>query len=150
MAKRTKSQSGALSRRKGASFERSVVKALQDAGIACRRNTGQAGSARVQGCDIEDTDFWIECGHGKWMDPRWKYEQAQGDRDSCDDPRPVVVIWKRDGWRSPLVTIGVLDLYELEVGACHHPLAGECQTLATIDLVDWIEMARAYMPPEGR
>lgn len=135
MTKRTQSQSGALSRRKGASFERSVVKALQAAGIACRRNTGQAGSARVQGCDIEDTDFWIECTHGKAADPRAKYEQAERDQESSADAwRPVVVIWKRDGMREVLATVALGDVGQPERTELD-------SVLVTMSLEDWCRIA---------
>lgn len=144
MTKRTRSQSGALSRRKGASFERSVVKALQAAGIACRRNTGQAGSAKVQGCDIEDTSWWIECGHGKAMDPRAKYEQAERDQERTatvdGEWRPIVVVWKRDGMREVLVTLQVCALLDaLGEGAVGNRMDG---TLITMSLADWCELAK--------
>lgn len=139
---RTKSQSGRLARNKGANFERSVVKLLQTRGIGCRRNTGQAGSAGVQGCDIEDTDVWIECGHGKVMDPRKKFAQAELDRDLNHDDRPIAVIWKRDGMRSILVTMGLHDLHRLAYGAAASPVASEYQALATVELDEWIDMLR--------
>lgn len=137
---RTQSQLGRLRRRKGANFERAVVNILQAKGIGCRRNTGQAGSARVQGCDIEDTDAWIECGHGKKMDPRKKFAQAELDRDLNHDDRPIAVIWKRDGMRSILVTMGLHDLHRLAYGSAASPVASEYQALATVELDEWIAM----------
>lgn len=134
---RTRSQAGKLSRRKGAAFERQVVKLLQEAGIGCRRNTGQAGSARVQGCDIEDTNWWIECGHGKAMDPRLKWLQAEEDCARCEDFRPIAVIWRRD--HGPIqVTVAFGDLLHVDRTLC-----GDIErTMLTMSFADWIRWAR--------
>ena len=144
---RTRAQAGALSRRKGASFERHVVRILQDAGIGCRRNTGQAGSARVQGCDIEDTDWWIECCHAKGADPAAKYEQAVRDQESGADVadgwrewRPIVVIWRRDGMRETLATMAMVDMCAL-AGSDGKPVW--YGVFATVGLEDWCRMAVA-------
>ena len=144
---RTRAQAGALSRRKGASFERAVVRILQDAGIGCRRNTGQAGSASVQGCDIEDTDWWIECCHGKAANPAAKYEQAVRDQSESwayqegGDWRDIVVIWKRDGMREPLATMEVATCCRLAGVVERHRLSWGGVPV-TMSLTDWCQMAK--------
>ena len=142
---RTRAQAGALSRRKGASFERAVVRDLQDAGIGCRRNTGQAGSASVQGCDIEDTDWWIELTHAKAANPAAKYEQAVRDQEAgayeTGEWRPIVVIWKRDGMRETLATMQVCAMLDaLGEDAVGNHMDGD---LVTMSLTAWCRMAKA-------
>lgn len=134
-SKRTRVQSGALSRRKGGTFERLVVKALQEAGIGCRRNTGQAGSARVQGCDIEDTDWWIECTHGARVDVAKKRAQAERDKAGCGDTRPIAIVWRVN--RGPVqVTMRSSDLIE----PCDADRRYAQRVMVTVSLIDWIQV----------
>lgn len=133
---RTRSQSGALAREKGERFMRECVRILQDAGIGCQKRSQYRG-ARKDGCDIEDTDWWIECTHGKGADPRVKYAQAvrDQDRDASDVEivyRPIVVLWKRHGMRGILATMQLGN-----VSSTHYPDA-----LVTMSIEDWIRIAK--------
>lgn len=150
---RTRSQSGKLSREKGERFMRECVRILQDAGIGCQKRSQYRG-ARKDGCDIEMTDWWIECTHGKGADPRVKYAQALRDQDErqasscswCDGTvtgahgercaealyRPIVVLWKRDGMRGILATMQLGN-----VSSNHYPDA-----LVTMSIDDWIRIAK--------
>lgn len=127
---RTRSQAGKLARTKGASFERLVVKLLEKAGIECRRNLAQTRGARQDGCDIEGTDWWIECTHGASC-ASWGALIAKHSRASAEaDRRPVVVIYRRTGSRDVMAAWNMQTdhlMITTELGswlrlrATHHP-----------------------------
>lgn len=106
--------------RKGKAFERKVVAELRRLfPDACRRAM-QARGGR-EGADIDFTPgFWIECGHGKRMDPVTKLAQAIADsanaprRGSLPAPHPVIplAITMRD--RGEMVaTMRLTDLVDV-------------------------------------
>lgn len=129
---------GKRSVEKGKAFERKVVRLLQEAGIACERNIKQSRSARKEGCDIEMTDWWIECGHGKAMDPRLKWLQAEEDCARCEDFRPIAVIWRRD--HGPIqVTVAFGDLVARQRWDGYSDLES---AMLTMSLADWIRFVR--------
>lgn len=137
MAKRTP---GKTAVEKGKAYERKIVNVLKAAGIECKRNVAQSRSAKREGCDIEGTPWWIELTHAKAADPEAKWEQAFADQDG-GDMRPIIVIWRRDGFRGDLATMTIeaaIDLY----GASHgDPLHGyDSGPLVTMALEDAIEM----------
>lgn len=120
---------GRSNRNRGAVFERLIVRKLQDAGIACERNIAQSRSASREGCDIEGTDWWIECGTGATVNPRAKFDQ--GCRDNASDDRPVVAITRR-GRGDVLATVGITgDVF------------GPFPVVVTMSLEDWIRIAKA-------
>jgi hypothetical protein len=113
---RTKSQNGRRSRSKGAAFERWVAAELRRYGVPAERNIAQARTAAREGCDVEDSRWWIECKVGARIDVRGAYLQALHDRDE----RPIVVVHKRDRCE-------VQATIEIR------------QVLVTMRFVDWIE-----------
>jgi len=92
--------SGKLSRNKGATFERLIATELKEVHPGARRGVGQTQSAG-NGADVEGTPFWIECKHGKQPNIRAAYKQAIEARKEADDPRPVLVVSRRD--REPIM-----------------------------------------------
>lgn len=129
---RTAQQNGKRSRTKGHQWERDLVRILQAAGIGCRRNIAQAHTARLEGCDVEDTDYWLEAKCGAKPDPVSAYAQAERDRPD-HDARPIVVLWKRDR-REPMATLALYD-------AAHRgkPDAYLGGPLVTMTMAAWIE-----------
>ena len=106
-------------RAKGIAFELLVADILRSTFPTVRRRAMQARGGR-EGADLENTSgFWIECGHGKRMDPVKKWNQAAND---CISGTPenalgpiAVAITRRD--RGPiLATIHVSDLIRLLEG----------------------------------
>lgn len=105
---RTKSQNGRRSRAKGAAFERWVVSELRRVGLPAERNIAQVRTAAREGCDVEGTEWWIECKVGAAPNPFTAYVQAESDRPD-HDARPILVAWKRDR-HEPMVTAQIHDL----------------------------------------
>ena len=131
---RTAAQNGRRSRTKGHAFERWVANAMRDAGLPAERNIAQTRSAAREGCDVEGSEWWIECKVGAAPDPRAAYAQALGDRGG-DDDRPIVVVWKRDRCE-PQATIGLYD------AALSHRGLLRVGPLVTMRFVDWLEIAK--------
>jgi hypothetical protein len=144
---RTKSQNGRRSRTKGHNFERWVVDQLQGIGIACERNIAQSRTAAREGCDVEGTDWWIECGCGATVDPRAKYAQAWSDwhRAPVSDVRPIVVITKRDRME-PLVTAAASELCAMYFEPVGRQMDGP---LVTLRFADWLELVTPAQQPSA-
>lgn len=109
---------GKRSVEKGKAYERKIVNVLKAAGIECERNVAQSRSAKREGCDIEGTPWWIELTHAKAADPVAKWEQALADAGEADR-RPILVIWRRDGFHGDLATMSMdaaIDLYGAKFG----------------------------------
>jgi hypothetical protein len=85
--------SGATSRRKGTSWERTVAQLLRDVGFAAITSRAATGGAQ-NGYDIvTDAPVSVECKNvAKWDLSGW-VDQAIGQADDC----PAVVMIKRRG-----------------------------------------------------
>ena len=136
---KTRSQIGRSNVTKGKAFERWVVNQLQAAGIACERNIAQSRSAKREGCDVEGTDWWIECGYGKTIDPRSKYAQASSDwYAAADDLRPIVVVTKRPHCE-PQATMALAEAATLYVGPMGRSSDGPLVTMRFVDWLEWVK-----------
>ena len=94
-APKTRSQLGSRSKTKGKVFERLVTRKLREAGIEANRGYWQSlGGGTVP--DVMVEGLWIECGHGKAMEPRVKLEQAEGYVATCKLPVVPVAITRRN------------------------------------------------------
>ena len=103
--------SGKRSRNKGASFERLIANHMKTVFPSARRGVGQYQSAG-NGADVEGTDYWIECKHGKQPNIRAAYEQARAARKENKDDRPILVVTRKD--RSPIMaTVEIQDFIRL-------------------------------------
>ena len=92
---KTRAQLGLRSKNKGRVFERLVVKKLAEAGIDSARGYWQSmGGGTVP--DVMVDGLWIECGHGKAMEPRVKLEQAEAYVATCKLPVVPVAITSRN------------------------------------------------------
>lgn len=92
---KTRAQLGRRSKMKGKEFERLVVRKLAEAGIPSERGWWQSmGGGTVP--DVMVEGLWIECGHGKVMEPRVKLEQAEGYVATCKLPVVPVAITRRN------------------------------------------------------
>ncbi len=132
--------------RKGKMFEREIVRRLRAAGIECHRNLSQTRSAKQEGCDIEGTPWWLELCHAKTASPEKKFSQALHDQNGSRDVRPIVVIWKRDGFRETQATMSLDVLLALDRGDVD---ADECGPLVTLDLEDAIDMMKLVEVTRG-
>lgn len=81
---------GRSSREKGKRGEREVVTALRMVGYDARR--GFQSRAGTDECDVEGTEYWIECKRGRRVNLRGAWKQAAADTDG----RPPVVVWRDD------------------------------------------------------
>ncbi len=133
MKPRTKSQNGRRSVIMGKAFERYTVNELQRIGLPAERNLAQTRSAAREGCDVEGSDYWIECKVGADPDPRAAYAQARRDRGDSDS-RPIVVVWKKH-WQEPMATLGLWDAC-----ACSPHRRAEGGPLVTMLFADWLAL----------
>jgi hypothetical protein len=139
VTERTKSQNGRRSRAKGHAFERWVVAELQRVGLPAERNIAQVRTAAREGCDVEGSEWWIECKVGAAPDPRAAYAQASADRDRCDEERPVVVVWKRDRHEA-MATCALGDISD--GGMWTGVVWTGAWPLVTMRFADWLELAK--------
>lgn len=82
---------GALSRRKGKTFELLVVHAFRTLYPMAKRGCAQYRNARLEEdkkADVELTPWWIECSHGSRVNITAKMNQAL---QSTDGRLPIVV-----------------------------------------------------------
>jgi hypothetical protein len=100
----------ASQRRKGHAWERDVVHMLRQIWSTARRGLGQTRGAEV--CDVEGTPYWIECKVGAQPNVRAAMAQALEDATKAGDPRPLLVITKRDR-EEPLVTMSLVNFVTL-------------------------------------
>ncbi len=84
---------GKFSRDKGKRTERECVHWLREIYPDARRSANQAGGA-VQP-DVDSTPYWIECKGGKSIGLWSALAQAERDRKSCDDDRPLLLYLAR-------------------------------------------------------
>jgi hypothetical protein len=90
---------GKMQREKGKRVERMCVHLLEPVYPDARRSANQSGGA-IQP-DVDDTPFWVECKGGKAPGLWAALRQAQNDRDSTHDGRPILLYLKWD--RKPAV-----------------------------------------------
>lgn len=129
--KRTKAQTGKLSRTKGANFERLIARMLREKfpGAEVYRSQ-QADRAHdpdivIRGASHAIDNFWPEltCGkHATWSTVKAKMSQAFRDIDRAGSDRFPVVIWRRQGSR---------EIWATEMGPA---------TLITYELGEWIAL----------
>jgi len=100
---------GALSRRKGAGFEREAAAELRRVWPEAKRGLGQARDAS-EVPDVEGTPFWPECKRGKRVNIRAAIAQAL--EASKADGRPVLVVSREDG-REALATLRLCDFLDM-------------------------------------
>ena len=102
--------SGLRSRRKGATFERTIAKRFAE-GIYpdAKRGLVQARCAK-EGPDVEGTPWWVECKAGK--SPRLWAALAQAQ--AATDGRPCLVVAKRDR----LAPVVLMTLEDFEALTC--------------------------------
>ncbi len=123
---------GRRSKAKGKEFERTVATMLRRCGVDCRR--GWQARSGSDACDVEGTDWWIECGTGRAVNPVAKLEQAEGAALAAGDPRRCVAVCRAFG--SPRVT-ATLRLY----CACVSCAPRMIFVPVTMDVRDWICLA---------
>ena len=100
---------GKMSRRKGAQYERDLVKLFRDAmpGANVRRGLQSRGGGEVP--DVDCPLFWVEAKRGRKPNVRAALRQA---KDDCGDDRtPVAVI--RDDREEAFVVLGLDDFLQL-------------------------------------
>ena len=100
---------GALSRRKGAGFEREAATELRRVWPEAKRGLGQSRAAS-EVPDVEGTPFWPECKRGKRVNIRAAIAQAL--EASKADGRPVLVVSREDG-REALATLRLSDFLDM-------------------------------------
>jgi hypothetical protein len=126
-----------MSRTKGASFERHVVKLLRPLWPDAARGLRQTRKG-AECSDVESTPFWIEAKHRNAVDVHAAYKQA------CEatDGRMAVVIWRVTGKRTINVTMSAADLVRMVDRRVFsiEPVAEE--VLVTMALEDWMAIAR--------
>jgi hypothetical protein len=99
---------GAMSRRKGASWERDVATTFRERGAAsAKRGLGQARCAR-ECADVEGLPWWVECKVGARLNVVAALRQA---REASDGRVPIVVA-KLDRCE-PIVTLSLADFLDL-------------------------------------
>ena len=101
--------SGAMSRRKGAAYERELVHRFREAmpGAGVKRGLQQRSGAEVP--DVDCPCFWIEAKRGRKPNPRAALKQAQ---DAAPKGRvPVAVI--RDDRNEAFVVLSLEDFLDL-------------------------------------
>jgi len=99
---------GAMSRRKGASWERDVATTMRARGaVNAKRGLGQARCAR-ECADVEGTPWWIECKRGARLNVVAALAQA---RDASDGRVPIVIA-KLDR-ADPIVTLSLADFLDI-------------------------------------
>jgi hypothetical protein len=150
MKQRTKSQNGKRSRTKGQAFERWVVSELQRIGLPAERNIAQVRTAAREGCDVEGSDWWIECGCGADPDPRAKYSQAFNDqlRSPAPHHRAIVVVTKRDRCEA-LATMSITTAAEAYASSREGRALGwrpEERPLITMRFADWLDLVKPCTP----
>lgn len=101
---RTASQNGKRSRAKGHAFEREVAAtfAMLYPDNDVRRCIAQSRTAKREGCDVENTPFWIETKVGARGTISLDRALAQAERDT--EGRPVLVIAKEDRMETMVFT----------------------------------------------
>lgn len=101
----------ALSRTKGAAYERQIVHVLSAIWPAARRNLSQTRGARREGGDVLGTPYHVECKHKRALSLDDALAQAEADSGGA----PAIVIARRHGERHSVVygrcaTLGLLDV----------------------------------------
>lgn len=129
---RTKSQIGKWSRAKGERFMCEVANAMRAMGLPAAKRSQYRGGAK-DGCDIEDSPWFIECKVGADPNPRAAYLQALRDRQ-MGDLRPIVVVWKQDR-RDAMVTMAwrTLSAPRILTSDEHGPLC-------SLRFSDWLDL----------
>lgn len=100
---------GTMSRRKGARYERDLVKVFQEAmpGADVKRGLQSRGGDEVP--DVDCPLFWVEAKRGRKPNVRAALRQAVGD---CQDDRmPVAVI--RDDREEAFISMRLSDFVRL-------------------------------------
>jgi hypothetical protein len=103
------SRRGRTNRRKGAAWERALVRRFRGAmpGAEIQRGLQSRGGDEVP--DVDTPVFWLEAKHGKRPSVRNALDQA---RDDCPKGRmPIAVV--KDDRKSALVAIELDDFLEL-------------------------------------
>jgi hypothetical protein len=108
--KRTASQKGKHSRRKGATYEREIANALKHLYPNARRGIGQSRNAG-EVPDVDGTPWWIEAKHHKHVNIRKAYAQAV--EASAPGRRNVLVISRDTGIAPDLVTMSFVQFVAL-------------------------------------
>lgn len=95
----------ALSRRKGAVYEREVASKFRDAGFGddCRRGLGQARTG-ADVADVEVPHLWVQTKHGARPDPINALHQAMTDMGNRD-LWPVAVCRRNRGVDTVTLTL---------------------------------------------
>jgi hypothetical protein len=101
----------ALSRRKGAAFERHVAGLLRELYPGARRGLGQARAGH-EVADIAETPYRIECKHGARPDLFGALAQAERDAGRAGDARPVLVVARKNGGQD-VALLRLADLLRL-------------------------------------
>ena len=87
---------GALSRRKGAAYERHVATRLRDLYPNAERGLGQARAGH-ECADVEGCPLWLQTKHGQRPNILAALEQGERDARAANDGRPVAAIVRRNG-----------------------------------------------------
>jgi hypothetical protein len=142
---RSREQTGALSRRKGATFERKIVKLIEEAfpGSRCGR-ANQSHLAYLSDVHVKEgpillKSFWFECTDSANPDPAKKMRQAANDC-RADDPnlhRVPVVVWHKKGRRVINVTMRLNDYMRLHGGEYNRTTV-----LVTTSWDEWVAWAK--------
>ena len=103
---------GAMSRRKGAAYERELVHLFREAMPNAEVRRGLQSRSGEEVADVECPVFWVEAKRGRRPNPRAALAQAQRDvAASGSDKVPVAVI--RDDRQEAFVALPLEDFLEL-------------------------------------
>ncbi len=99
---------GAMSRRKGAKWERDVATTFRERGASsAKRGLGQARDGR-EVADVEGLPWWLECKVGARLNVVAALAQAR----AATDGRVPIVVAKLDRCE-PIVTLSLTDFLDL-------------------------------------
>jgi hypothetical protein len=117
----------ALSRRKGAAYERHVAGRLREVYPNAKRGLGQARAGH-EVADITATPWRVECKHGARPDLFGALAQAERDAGRAADARPVLVVARKNGGQDVVLLrlTDFLALLPVEVAsAAQSPAEGD-------------------------
>lgn len=125
MTGKSRAKLGMLSRRKGQTWERALVRLFRSIfpDVYRARQDRRGGIASDEGADLEGTPFWVEAKHRYTINVLEALRQAEAVQSARGDSRPPVVIGKTDkpppGWRvglpleAPTATMRLADWLSL-------------------------------------
>lgn len=138
---------GALSRRKGAEYERRIARLFREAFPDAKRELSQTRSGS-EGADVANVPWWVECKHHKGrVDVDAAYAQAFEARNASPGVSrklPIVVVWRISGTRTDYATLSLGDLSERCMKAFWSDYSpGVSDPLVTLELDAFLALLRS-------